>query len=83
MIGLVNAIGTGQAARDLHARPTTAGSQTSRDVGEPPMWIRPHEAPSAPTETVQAVTPVEFQTTEAEQAQPADSALGQVLDTVA
>ncbi|HRX85558.1 MAG TPA: hypothetical protein P5572_11120 [Phycisphaerae bacterium] len=87
MIGMVNAIGAGQAARDQSARPTER-ARTQSEVGEPPMWIRPHEAKQGPTESAQAVRPTEFEQTQAQTEKPdgaqpqGASALGQFLDMI-
>ncbi len=62
MIGLVNAVGAAQAARQTPAGRNTTGPP----VGEPPMWIRPTEQP----ETERAVGPVEFQQAQAERHVP-------------
>jgi hypothetical protein len=98
MIGMVNAIGAGQAARELHGAGTT-GRPTTSELGEPPMWVRPAEPPASPTESARAVRPVEFQESQGQQSlpdgdrlqgavsgeseRPADAVVGSVLDTTA
>jgi len=97
MIGMVNAIGAGQAVRDLLSTRSTGPASPSRELGEPPMWVRPHDPPPSPTESTRAVRPVEFQEAQSkaqssEEArvpeapnfgprQSAPDDLGQVLDT--
>ena len=70
MIGMVNAIGAGQAARDTQSARQTTRLPTKPELGEPPMWVRPPEARPSDTESVRAVRPVEFQETAAEEHVP-------------
>jgi len=69
MIGMVNAIGAGQAAREQHdARLPRAPSRP--ELGEPPMWVRPPESTTSTADTLRAVRPVKFQESGAERGIP-------------
>lgn len=70
MIGMVNAIGAGQAARDLNGARPTARPIKGAEVGEPPMWVRPRDPNPSDTESVRAVRPAEDNDTSAPQAKP-------------
>jgi hypothetical protein len=43
MIGLVNSVAAYPASREQAAQTTRAAVATPTDLGEPPMWVRPHE----------------------------------------
>jgi hypothetical protein len=57
MIGLVNSAGAASASREQAAQSTREVIATPRDLGDPPMWVRPHETASPTRETVKSVAP--------------------------
>ena len=70
MIGLVNAVGAYQASRVQSSDSPRTGSSTARDVGEPPMWVRPYKPRGAEPETTHAVEATEFREGQAERKAP-------------
>jgi len=70
MIGLVNAAGAYQASRTQSSDSPGTKASTPHDVGEPPMWVRPHEPHHTARETVQGVEAPEFLEADAERATP-------------
>lgn len=57
MVGLVNSAGAYAAGREQAALSTRPATATRRDLGEPPMWVRPHEPERPNRDTAQAVAP--------------------------